>query len=62
VAKLAHARIPAPGHPPDSLYHHVVGTTDAKTDAERDTVVEVVRPGYLLRGDVLRKADVIFAN
>jgi molecular chaperone GrpE (heat shock protein) len=62
VGKIGLERIPAQGETPDSLYHHVVNTTDAETDAERDTITEVVRPGYLLRGEVLRKADVIVAK
>jgi molecular chaperone GrpE (heat shock protein) len=62
TGKVGLERIPARGESPDSLYHHVVDTTEAETVDERDTVVEVVRPGYLLRGDVLRKADVIVAK
>ena len=62
VGKIGLERIPARGESPDSLYHHVQDTTDADTEAERTTIVEVVRPGYLLRGDVLRKADVIVAK
>jgi len=62
TAKIGLERIPARGESPDSLYHHVVDTAEAASEAEQDTIVEVVRPGYLLRGDVLRKADVIVAK
>lgn len=62
VGKIGLDRIPAEGHAPDSLYHHVVDTADARTASEQGAIVEVVRPGYLLRGDVLRKADVIVAT
>ena len=62
VGKVGLERIPAEGETPDSLYHHVVDTTSAETAADRDTIVEVARPGYLLRGNVLRKADVIVAK
>jgi len=62
VGKIGLERIPAAGESPDSLYHHVVDTAEADAPDETDTIVEVVRPGYLLRGDVLRKADVIVAK
>lgn len=62
VGKVGLERIPAEGKALDSLYHHVVDTTKADMDTERDTIVEVVRPGYLLQGEVLRKADVIVAK
>jgi len=62
VGKVGLERIPAEGESPDSLYHHVVNATEADAEAERDTIVDVVRPGYLLRGEVLRKADVIIAK
>ena len=62
VGKIGLERIPAEGESPDSLYHHVVNTTEADAEAERDTIIDVVRPGYLLRGEVLRKADVIIAK
>jgi molecular chaperone GrpE (heat shock protein) len=62
TAKVGLERIPDQGESPDSLYHHVVDTTTADAPDEKDTIVEVVRPGYLLRGDVVRKADVIVAK
>ncbi len=62
TAKIGLERIPAQGESPDSLYHHVVDTTDTSAAVEANTIVEVVRHGYLLRGDVLRKADVIVAK
>lgn len=62
VGKIGLERIPAKGEPPDSLYHHVVDTAETNAPDETDTIVEIVRPGYLLRGDVLRKADVIVAT
>lgn len=62
TAKVGLERIPAQGESPDSLYHHVVDTTEADAPDEKDTIVEVVRPGYLLHGDVVRKADVIEAQ
>lgn len=62
VGKIGLERIPAEGEEPDSLYHHVVDTAEADSTDKKDTIVEVVRPGYLLRGDVLRKADVIVAK
>ena len=62
TAKVGLERIPALGESPDSLYHHVVDTAEVTSEVEQDTIVEVVRPGYLLRGDVLRTADVIVAK
>ncbi|MCS4056826.1 nucleotide exchange factor GrpE [Salinibacter ruber] len=62
AVKIGLERIPAQGESPDSLYHHIVDTTEASSKAEQNTIVEIARPGYLLRGDVLRKADVIVAK
>lgn len=62
TAKVGLERIPAQGEAPDSLYHHVVDTTESDAADEEATIVEVVRHGYLLHGDVLRKADVIVAK
>jgi len=59
MEKIGLREIPALGESPDSMYHYVVDTTDTASDEERDTIVEVVRRGYLLEGEVLRKADVI---
>ena len=41
------------------MYHFVVDTTQVDESAKRDRIVEVVRPGYTLGGEVIRKADVI---
>lgn len=60
MEKIGLREIPALGEAPDSLYHYVVDTTE--TEVESDIIVEVVREGYLLRGYVLRKADVIVAK
>lgn len=60
--KIGLKRIPCAGKPFDSRYHSVVDTRKAGAGEEPDTIVEVVRPGYLLRGEVLRKAKVIEAK
>jgi molecular chaperone GrpE (heat shock protein) len=60
--KIGLRKIPALGETPDSLYHYVVDTVEAATEEERTTIVEVIRGGYLLQGEVLRKADVIVAK
>jgi molecular chaperone GrpE (heat shock protein) len=62
TAKIGLERIPAQGESPDSLYHHVVDTREAGSSESPDTIVEVARQGYLLEGEVVRKADVIVAK
>lgn len=52
-------RIPAIGEEADGLYHFVLDTRPAGTGEQADRIVEEVRPGYVLDGEVLRKADVI---
>lgn len=57
--KIGLQHIPALEEIPDSVYHFVVDTTKVDESAKRDRIVEVVRPGYTLGGEVIRKADVI---
>lgn len=54
--------IPAEGQPFDPAWHEAVGTVSTQhAKAQPDTVVEVVRPGYTLNGQLLRPARVIVA-
>lgn len=62
MEKIGLCRIPALGEVPDGMYHFVLDTRQAETEDERDRIVEVVEPGYTLRGDVLRKANVVVAK
>jgi molecular chaperone GrpE len=62
MEKIGLHPIPAVGEVPDSTYHFVLDTTDPEDESERDRIVEVVEPGYTLRGEVLRKANVIVAK
>lgn len=55
-------RIPAKGEEPDGMYHFVLDTTPAERDQDKDRIVEVVRSGYTLHGEVVRKANVIVAK
>lgn len=59
MEKIGLVRIPALGQVPDALYHFVLSTRAADDEAQRDRIVEVVREGYLLDGEIIRKADVI---
>ena len=49
------------GKPFDPLYHEVVETVDSKKHKENE-IVEEIRPGYLLRGKVVRPAMVKIAK
>jgi len=60
--KIGLQQIPALGQVPDGDYHFVRGTTDPEDESQRDKIVEVVEQGYTLRGEVLRKAEVIVAK
>jgi len=54
--------IEAVGRQFDPAWHEAVGTVaHQQVGAEPDTVIEVVRPGYLLRDTLLRPARVIVA-
>ena len=53
------ALIPAMGSIPDSLYHFVLSTRQVSDAKKGGRVVEVVKPGYTFRGEVVRKAEVI---
>lgn len=59
MEKVGLVPIPALGQTPDALYHFVLSTRPADDAAMRDRIVEVVREGYVLNGEVIRKADVI---
>lgn len=52
-------RIPALGETPDAIYHFVLDTQSAEEPSQRDKIIEVVRDGFTLNGEVVRKADVI---
>lgn len=62
MEKVGLRPIPALGEIPDSIYHFVLDTTRAKNESERDRIVEIVQPGYTMKGDVIRKANVIVAK
>jgi molecular chaperone GrpE len=62
MEKIGLRPIPAIGEVPDGTYHFVLDTTDPEDESERDRIVEVVEQGYTLRGEVLRKANVIVAK
>lgn len=49
------------GEPFDPLYHEVVETVDSKKHKNNE-IVEELRPGYLLRGKVIRPAMVKIAK
>ena len=49
------------GKPFDPLYHEVVETVDSKKHKDNE-IVEEIRPGYLLRGKVVRPAMVKIAK
>jgi molecular chaperone GrpE len=55
--------VPAADQPFDPLWHEAVGTIPhERTDAEPNTVVEVVRAGYRVGDRLLRPARVIVAT
>lgn len=62
MKKVGLARIPTQGEEPDTFYHYVVNARPAMDDEQPDTIVKEVRPGYVLSGTVIRKADVIVAQ
>lgn len=62
MEKIGLRPIPAIGEVPEGTYHFVLDTTDPEDESERDRIVEVVEQGYTLRGEVIRKANVIVAK
>lgn len=53
-------RIETVGQPFNPNLHHAIATVPA--DAEPGTIVEEVKPGYLLNGKLLRPAEVVVAR
>ena len=62
MERIALSPIPALGEEPDPLYHFVLSSVPAPTPGDKGRIVEVVRAGFLLGGQVIRKADVIIAS
>lgn len=62
MEKIGLRRIPTLGEEPDGMYHFVLDTRAPEGDEETGRIVEVVQPGYVLHGDVVRKANVIAAR
>lgn len=51
--------LPDVGSLPDPTYHEVLSTVPAPEGTQPHTIIEVVEPGYLYRGYLLRPARVI---
>lgn len=51
-------RLDAAGRPFDPNLHEAIATEPVSDPAQDDAVMEVVKPGYLIDGDVLRPASV----
>jgi molecular chaperone GrpE (heat shock protein) len=62
MKKVGLARIPTRGEEPDTFYHYVANARPAQDGEASGTIAEEVRPGYVLDGTVIRKADVVVAQ